>query len=44
MFKIFTTQEYGKLFDKLDKSLQIQIENEIEQLEQNPYVGKFDVN
>jgi mRNA-degrading endonuclease RelE of RelBE toxin-antitoxin system len=37
---IETTEEYDKAFDKLDKSLQIQIEDEIEQLEINPYVGK----
>lgn len=40
MFKIFTTEEFDKDFDKLDLSLQKQIEKEIEQLEENPYVGK----
>lgn len=40
MFKIFTTDEFDKLFGKLDNSIQKQIEKEIEQLETNPYVGK----
>lgn len=40
MFKIFTTDEFDRDFDKLDISLQKQIEKEIEQLEENPYVGK----
>ena len=40
MFNIFTTEEFDKRFDKLDKSLQVQIEKEIEQLKTNPYVGK----
>ena len=40
MFKIFTTEEFDKLFSKLDKSLQKQIEKEIEQLQINPDVGK----
>ena len=39
-YKIHTTEEFDKKFDKIDKSLQLQIENEIEQLETNPYVGK----
>ena len=40
MFKIFTTEEFDKLFNKLDRSLQKQIEKEIEQLQINPDVGK----
>jgi len=40
MYKIFTTEEFDRDFDKLDNSLQVQIENEIEQLETNPFVGK----
>ena len=40
MYKIFTTEEFDKLFSKLDKSTQTQIDNEIEQLKVNPYVGK----
>lgn len=40
MYEIHTTEEFDKKFDKLDKSLQIQIEDEIEQLKSNPYVGK----
>lgn len=40
MYKIFTTEEFDRDFDKLDRSLQIQIENEIEQLEINPFAGK----
>jgi len=41
MYNIFTTDEYDKYFDRLDKSLQIMIDNEIEQLEMNPYVGRY---
>ncbi len=40
MYKVFTTDEFERLFDKLDKSLQIQIEKEIEQLQTSPYGGK----
>lgn len=40
MFKVFKTKEFEKRFSKLDKSLQIMIGNEIDQLEVNPYVGK----
>ena len=39
-FMIYKTEEYERRFNKLDNSLQLQIDNEIEQLEQNPYVGK----
>ncbi|PIN79705.1 hypothetical protein COV16_02770 [Candidatus Woesearchaeota archaeon CG10_big_fil_rev_8_21_14_0_10_34_8] len=40
MYQILTTNEFDEKFNKLDKSVKIQIENEIEQLETNPYVGK----
>lgn len=40
MFRIFTTEEFDNSFDKLNKSLQVQIEGVVEQLEINPYVGK----
>jgi len=40
MYNIFTTEEFDRLFDRLDNSFQKQIEKEIEQLETNPYVGK----
>ncbi len=40
MYKIFTTTEFDNRFDKLDKSFQIMIEKEVEQLKINPYVGK----
>ena len=40
VWKIFTTAQYEKEFEKLDYSLQIQIEKEIKQLELNPHVGK----
>ena len=40
MFRILTTEEFDKDFDKLDHSLQRMIDNEIRQLESNPYVGK----
>ena len=39
-YEIYTTEEYDKDFDKLDKSLKAQIEKEIEQLETNPYSSK----
>mgnify|MGYP001566637471 FL=1 len=40
MYKIFTTEEFDKDFEKLDTSIQRMIDNEIKQLETNPYVGK----
>ena len=40
VFKIFTTEEFEKDFEKLDTSIQKMIDNEIAQLETNPYVGK----
>ena len=40
MYKIFTTEEFDEYYEDLDKSLQIEIDKEIEQLETNPYVGK----
>ena len=40
MFRIFTTDEFERLFKKLDRSLQLQIEKQIGQLETDPYVGK----
>jgi len=40
VYKIFTTKEFEDKFNKLDLSIQIQIDNEIEQLENNPFVGK----
>lgn len=40
IYKIFTTAEFDKDFQKLDRSLQIQIEKKIGQLETNLYVGK----
>ena len=39
-FKIYTTEEFDKLFNKLDADIQGQIRKEISQLELNPYVGK----
>lgn len=38
-YSIYTTEEFDKDFNKLDKSIKQQIEKEIEQLETNPYVG-----
>ncbi|MEK6950571.1 MAG: type II toxin-antitoxin system RelE/ParE family toxin [Nanoarchaeota archaeon] len=40
MYTIFTTEEFEKRFKKLDPQLQSQVEKEIDQLENNPYVGK----
>lgn len=39
-YEIYTTEEFDTDFEKLDKSLQTQISNEINQLKENPYVGK----
>ena len=39
-YKIYTTKEFDKDFEKLDQSIQQQIRNEIDQLEVDPYVGK----
>jgi mRNA-degrading endonuclease RelE of RelBE toxin-antitoxin system len=39
-YVVYTTEEYDKDFKKLDKSIKIQVENEIEQLEVNPYASK----
>ena len=39
-YEIYTTDEFDKDFDRLDNSIQLQINNEISQLEINPYVGK----
>ena len=39
-YKIFTTDEFDKQFRKLDKQLQQVIAKEIDQLEENPYLGK----
>jgi|SRR3989338_11294473 len=39
-YKIFTTEEFDKDFKKLDSTIQKRISNEIEQLKENPYVGK----
>ena len=39
-FKVFTTQEFDKRFNKLDKNIQKAIGKEIDQLQVNPFVGK----
>jgi mRNA-degrading endonuclease RelE of RelBE toxin-antitoxin system len=39
-FKVYTTEEFDKLFSKLNKDIQNKIACEIDQLEENPYVGK----
>lgn len=39
-YTIYTTEEFDKDYEKLDKSLRIQIDKEIEQLENNPYASK----
>jgi len=39
-YKIFTTREFDRDFLKLDKSIKKRVEDEIEQLKSNPYVGK----
>ena len=40
MFKIFTSEEFNKLYNRLDKQLQKEVAKEINQLEENPYSGK----
>jgi mRNA-degrading endonuclease RelE of RelBE toxin-antitoxin system len=39
-YQVFTTDEFDKKYKKLDKQLQRQIAKEIDQLEENPFVGK----
>ena len=39
-YRIFTTDEFDRDFDKLDYSMQKQIDKIFEKLEVNPYVGK----
>ena len=39
-YEVYTTDEFDQDFERLDNSLKIQIDNEIEQLEINPYVGR----
>ena len=39
-FKVYTTEEFDKLFSKLNPDIQKQIAREIDQLEDNPLVGK----
>ena len=39
-YKAFTTEEFDNLFDKLDSEIKKQISSEIDQLEDNPFVGK----
>ena len=40
MFQVFTTEEFDKRFKKLDSQLQKEIGKEIDQLEENPFLGK----
>jgi len=39
-FKVYTTEEFNKLYNKLDPEIQRQIAKEIDQLENNPLSGK----
>lgn len=39
-YKIFTTDEFDRRYKKLDNQLQRAIAKEIDQLEDNPFVGK----
>ena len=39
-YGVYTSEEFDEDFNKLDKSLQDQISNEIDQLKINPYIGK----
>ena len=40
MFRIFTTGEFDLDYDGVDNSIKEQIDKELKQLENNPYVGK----
>ena len=40
LYKIYTTEEFDRDFNKIDYSIQKQIEKILEKLEVNPYVGK----
>ena len=40
MYEIYTTEEFGKDYEKLDYSIQKQVEKIFEKLKVNPYVGK----
>lgn len=40
MYKIYLADEFERSFNKLDNSIQEQIDKEIEQLITNPYAGK----
>jgi mRNA-degrading endonuclease RelE of RelBE toxin-antitoxin system len=39
-YTIFTTEEFDRDFERLDKSVQMQIEAELNQVQNNPFVGK----
>ncbi len=39
-YKILTTEQFDRDFEKLDKSLQMQVAKEIEKLAENPFSGK----
>ncbi len=39
-YEIYTTEEFDRDFNKLDKHIRDQMEKALEQLEENPYVGK----
>ncbi len=39
-YTIFTSEQFDSDFKEIDNSIKIQIEDEIEQLENNPYIGK----
>ena len=40
MYRVTTTKEFDKKFERLDAYIQNQIDDEIEQLKINPYVGR----
>ena len=40
MYKLYTTDEFDRDFDKLENSVQRQIEKILDKIEINPYVGK----
>ena len=40
IYEIFTTEEFDKDFNKLDKSIRYPIEKEINKLKTNPYSGR----
>ncbi len=39
-YKVFTSQEFDKKYNKLDTSVKLQIDRILEQVKENPHIGK----